>query len=84
MLRRSVGEDGTAPGPVAGLDLGDPLQWMLQAGALDEAQALAESAWSTRGPRATRRSSPPPRTPWAGSSRSAATCADRRRRSGSG
>ena len=42
MLRRSVGEDGTAPGPVAGLDLGDPLQWILQAGALDEAQALAE------------------------------------------
>ena len=42
MLRRSVGEDGTATGPVAGLDLGDPLQWMLQAGALDEAQALAE------------------------------------------
>jgi DNA-binding CsgD family transcriptional regulator len=42
MLRRSVGEDGTATGPVAGLDLGDPLQWFLQAGALDEAQALAE------------------------------------------
>jgi DNA-binding CsgD family transcriptional regulator len=42
MLRRSVGEDGRAPGPVAGLDLGDPLQWMIQAGALDEAQALAE------------------------------------------
>jgi len=42
MLRRSVGEDGTAPGPVAGLDLGDPLQWMIQAGELDEAQALAE------------------------------------------
>lgn len=42
MLRRSVGEDGTATGPVAGLDLGDPLQWILQAGALDEAQALAE------------------------------------------
>src|SRR5215218_3074719 len=42
MLRRSVGEDGTAPGPVAGLDLGDPLQWIIQAGELDEAQALAE------------------------------------------
>jgi DNA-binding CsgD family transcriptional regulator len=42
MLRRSVGEDGTAPGPVAGLDLGDPLQWIIQAGALDEAKALAE------------------------------------------
>ena len=42
VLRRSVGEDGTAPGAVAGLDLGDPLQWILQAGALDEAQALAE------------------------------------------
>src|SRR5215207_859839 len=42
MLRRSVGEDGTAPGPVAGLDLGDPLQWIIQSGELDEAQALAE------------------------------------------
>jgi DNA-binding CsgD family transcriptional regulator len=42
MLRRSVGQDGTAPGPVAGLDLGDPLQWIIQAGELDEAQALAE------------------------------------------
>jgi ATP/maltotriose-dependent transcriptional regulator MalT len=42
MLLRSVGEDGAAPGPVAGLDLGDPLQWIIQAGNLDAAQALAE------------------------------------------
>jgi DNA-binding CsgD family transcriptional regulator len=42
MLRRSVGVDGISPSPVAGLDVGDPLQWMVQAGALDEAQALAE------------------------------------------
>jgi DNA-binding CsgD family transcriptional regulator len=42
MLRRSLGEGGTAPGPVTGLDLGDPLQWMIQAEGLDEAQALAE------------------------------------------
>jgi tetratricopeptide (TPR) repeat protein len=40
VLRRSVGADGTAPSPVAGVDLGDPLAWMVQAGALDEAQAL--------------------------------------------
>jgi DNA-binding CsgD family transcriptional regulator len=42
MLRRSLGEDGLAPGPVAGIDVGDPLQWMLIADALDEAQTLAE------------------------------------------
>jgi DNA-binding CsgD family transcriptional regulator len=42
MLRRSVGEKGTAPGPIAGVDVGDPLAWMVQAGALEEAQALAE------------------------------------------
>ncbi len=42
MLRRSIGEDGTASSPVAGIDVGDPLQWILQAGELDEAQALAE------------------------------------------
>ena len=41
-LRRSVGEDGTAPSPIAGVDVGDPLQWIVQTGALDEAQSLAE------------------------------------------
>ena len=41
-LRRSLGEDGTAPSPVAGVDVGDPLQWIVQAGALNEAQSLAE------------------------------------------
>ena len=41
-LRRSLGPDGTAASPVAGVDLGDPLSWMVQAEALDEAQALAE------------------------------------------
>ena len=42
MLRRSLGSDGTASSPVAGVDLGDPLSWMVQAEALDEAQGLAE------------------------------------------
>jgi DNA-binding CsgD family transcriptional regulator len=42
MLRRSVGDDGAAPTPLAGIDLGDPLQWMVVLGELDEAQAIAE------------------------------------------
>ena len=42
MLRRSLGPGGTSPAALGGLDLGDPLSWMVQAEALDEAQALAE------------------------------------------
>jgi hypothetical protein len=84
MLRRSVGEDGTAPGPVAGLDLGDPLQWIIQAGELDEAQALAEERMRTPARPATRRCSLRRRTRWAGCSRCAGTCAAPRPPTGSG
>jgi DNA-binding CsgD family transcriptional regulator len=40
-LLRAVGEDGTA-NLIGGVDVGDPLGWVIFADALDEAQAIAE------------------------------------------